>query len=206
MEDIVATLTVNRSRPEPDEGTFMNDVVEFDVQPEDLRAFSHACLARNRVARREKRFTRIVSALSAIGLVVFLLVRPDIDREGFNLVVIGLSLLAVYPLIMRLQLGWQLRRALRDGDWRTVLGRHVLTLTSEGIRERTDAGDTFYRWHAVTDIFSSHDLIVFLLTSGSGYLVPARSLAGPGAKRAFEEQAKRLRADASGHGERHSSR
>ena len=68
----------------------MNDVVEFDVQREDLRAFSYACRARDRVVRREKRFTRIVSMLSAIGLVVFLLVRPDIDREGFNLVLIGL--------------------------------------------------------------------------------------------------------------------
>jgi YcxB-like protein len=191
--------------PKPDEGSFMTEVVEFDVQPEDLRAFWYACLARTRVVRREKRFTRLVSVLSAIGLVVFLLVRPDIDPEGFNLVVIGLSLLAVYPLIMRLQLGWQLRRALRDGDWRTVLGRHVLTLTSEGIRERTDAGDTYYRWHAVTDIFSSHDLIVFLLTSGSGYLVPARCFAGPGARRAFEVQANRLRTDAAGHGERDSN-
>lgn len=179
----------------------MTDVVEFDVQPEDLRAFWYACLARNRIARREKRFTRIVSVLSAIGLLVFLLVRPDIDREGFNLVVIGLSLLAVYPLIMRLQLAWHLSRAVRDGDWRAVLGRHVLTLTPDGIRERTDAGDTFYRWHAVTDILSSHELIIFLLTSGSGYLVPARCFSEPAAKRAFEERANRLRTDAAGHGE-----
>src|SRR5262249_20675616 len=126
----------------------MSDTVEFDVQPSDLEAFSHACLSRNRVASRERRFVRIVSVLSALGLVVFLLIRPQIDREGFRLVVIGLSLLAVYPLIMRLQLAWQLRRSLRHGDWRAMLGRHVLTLTAEGIREQTDVSDTFYRWHA----------------------------------------------------------
>jgi hypothetical protein len=183
----------------------MSDVVEFDVQTRDLEAFSYACLARNRVARREKQFTRTVSVLSAIGLVVFLLVRPGIDRGGFNLVVIGLSLLIVYPLITRLSVAWQLRRALRDGNWRTVLGRHVLTLTPEGIRERTDAGETFFRWHAVTDVFSSHDLVVFLLSPGSGYLVPIRSFAGLEAKRAFEERAKRLRTDASGPAEPDSS-
>jgi len=178
--------------------TSMSDVVEFDVQPRDLVAFSSACLARNRVARREKHFTRIVSVLSAIGLVVFLTVRPEIDREGFKLVVIGLSLLTVYPLIMRLSLAWQMRRALRDGDWSSMLGRHVLTLTAEGIREKTDAGDSFFRWQAVTDVFSSDEVIVFLLSPGSGYLVPTRSFAGTEATRAFEERARRLRTDASG--------
>jgi YcxB-like protein len=205
VPDDLEKTHVSRAGPTLTVGTSMNDVVEFNVQPKDLTAFSYACVARNRVGRRERHFTRIVSVLCAIGLVAFLLVRPDIDREGFNLVAIGLSLLAVYPLIMRLQLWWHLCHALRNGDWRTVLGRHVLSLTPEGIRERSDAGETFYRWHAVTDIFSSHDLIVFLLSSGSGYLVPARSFAGPEAKGAFEERAKRLRTDASGHAERDSS-
>lgn len=173
----------------------MNDAVKFDLQPGDLEAFWHACHARNSVARREQRFTRIVSVLSAVGLVVFLLVRPAIGREGFTLVVIGLSLLSVYPFIMRFSLARQLRRALRDGDWRSVLGRHVLTLSPEGIREETDAGDTFCRWQAVTDVFSSHDLIVFQISPGSGYLVPTRSFAGREARSAFEERARRLRSD-----------
>jgi hypothetical protein len=171
--------------------------IEFEVAPGDLEAFWRACHARNRFARRELRFTRIVSGLSAVGLVVFLLVRPEMDHEGFKLVVIGLSLLTVYPFTMRFWLAQQLRDALRAGDWRSVLGRHVLTLSPEGIREQTDAGETFHRWQAVTDVFSSDDLIVFLLSPGSGYLVPKRSFVGPEAIGAFEEQAKRLRNEAS---------
>ena len=178
----------------------MSDVVEFDLQPADLKAFWRACHARNRVARREMRFTRIVSALSAVGLVVFLLVRPEMDREGFNLVVIGLSLLAVYPFIMRVWLGQHLRDALRSGDWHSVLGRHVVTLSPEGIREQTDAGDTFYRWQAVTDVFSSNGVIVLLLSPGSGYLVPMRTFVGPEAISAFDERVQRLRNDASNRG------
>ena len=54
-------------------------------------ADTEECLARNRDAGREERFTRIVALFSATGLVVFLLVRPEIDRERFNLVVIGSS-------------------------------------------------------------------------------------------------------------------
>jgi hypothetical protein len=192
-------------RYDPDEAVSMSGTVEFDVQRSDLEAFSYACRARNRIASREQRFVRVASAFSALGLIVFLLIRPEIDREGFRLVVIGLSLLAVYPLIMRLQLAWQLRHALRHGDWRAMLGRHVLTLTVEGIREQTDVSDTFYRWHAVTDVFSSHDLILFLLSPGSGYFVPSRAFAEPEAGRAFEEQAKRLRTDASGLADLHSS-
>jgi len=105
-------------------------------------------------------------------------------------IVVVLALSGLLQLATR---AW-VKRMPREGAG--TLGKHVITLTVEGVAERTDVNQASHVWSAVSEICQDDHAIYIFLDRMHAHIIPLRSFTDADAARAFREEAERLRSAA----------
>ena len=74
------------------------------------------------------------------------------------------------------------------GKGRGLLGEHVLTITDEGLVERTDAGESLYRWKSFHKVKSTRRYFYIYVTDVFVQIVPKRIFASRDEAQSFRNE------------------
>ena len=70
---------------------------------------------------------------------------------------------------------------------RGILGRHVMEITEQGLREKTDMNDTLNEWSSICRVLSLWGYLYIYISEMKSYQVPERELP-PGELEEFESE------------------
>ena len=60
-----------------------------------------------------------------------------------------------------------------------ILGEHIITITEEGLREKTAINDSFHDWLGVIDILENQNYIFIFTEEIRAYIIPKKAFADP---------------------------
>lgn len=163
--------------------------IEFELMEEDLIAFNREHLKQSKTYWARLVFLVVVSAFvlwTTSRIATVLLWR----FSTYSLVIGGFLGLIVFDVLRWRNASRRLvRKMLRDGHGRSVLGQHRLSITSEYVCAETPAGEEKTKWHAIWKIVATNDYAFIYNTRYSAFVVPRRAFATQDAFRAFVKQA-----------------
>lgn len=176
--------------------TIVYDVGEEDVA--DLNLFSARSLPTVRHAILKK---QLGMSMSAAGLVLAM------DwASGTGVSATGLMLAIALAVVLFAFNRWQHPRAIRTavgnsaraGELKGVLGVHHLTLTAEGVLERSSIGEGKLLWGAIQSVMETTGPVYIFLQDGKALIIPQRAFASEADKTAFMDAAKHFYSAARG--------
>jgi hypothetical protein len=170
--------------------------VEYDLVQDDYVALNIHLNTHRSTGRRLAiaRWILMVLQIVLLGVVFY----PQLASGGIGLVmgllpIVGVAGLwiVVVPYVYRRWITSQVQAAITSQ--KTGLGHHSLTLTSQGIADRTQQGESTTSWYEVEELVTTHDHAFFYTSVTTAHVVPRRAFANDDAYDAFVEQATELR-------------
>jgi|Deesub1362A_J573_1020465.scaffolds.fasta_scaffold31039_1 hypothetical protein len=121
------------------------------------------------------------------GALLFFLIFYFSKNLVESLIFTGIYALAFIFLVPQLylrNLRKSIRKMLQEGENKGAIGRHRLTITPEGVIEKTDFNETKTAWSSVEKIAVTENGIYIYMSSIAAYIVPKRAFSS---KEAFNE-------------------
>lgn len=149
----------------------------YRLSESDFIALNRYVLLRHRRAV----VMNIVSTGAAVGLVAFVLLRSETHDTGASLIagaVVGLVTSCLYALYIRSQIRTDVSKHLAADS--NALGDREITVTPEGIRERTQSNDCFHAWSGLDSVGITRTHVFMHLDRFTAYIVP-RAMLSPDA-------------------------
>ncbi len=154
--------------------------VTYGITLEDLVALSLYHFKTSRSGRRTVRMWQVL----APGLGVLFIVLPTCWR-GSVAMVIGLVLWVIYsiawvlliPAFFRVFLKRNVTKAYKEGQNRSMIGRHTMTLGPDGVVDTTEFGEERHVWSVVEKIAEDENYVFIYLSATSAHVVPKRAFA-----------------------------
>jgi hypothetical protein len=166
------------------------EVVEEDVA--DLNLFTAHSLPAVRAAVLKKQ-AGMSSAAAAIVLAMDWASGTGISGTGVGA---ALALAAVLFAVNRWQhpraIRAEIRRSARAGELVSVLGVHHLTLTPDGVVEKSPVGEGKIVWGAVQSVMATTGPVYIFLQDGKALIIPHRAFASEAQKQEFMDTAERF--------------
>jgi len=160
-------------------------VAEFELTPEDLRAFNHFHYAHSPAMRRQ--YLRQWFTFPVVWLLLCVLIWYFADRTRGTPVRTFLDLwplfagvpfwLIYFPLAYR----WKLRKIiaamLAEGKSRSLFTRHRVSLSPDGVTDSTEFGQNSAKWGAVERVVGNDDYAFIYTNALAAAIVPRRAFA-----------------------------
>ncbi len=171
--------------------------VEFELTEEDLIAFNRKHLMQSR-RLWAWRAVFLACASSFVILVLWFLLPFLYGLYGSTVNFVGYQVFAgvLFGLLILYDvLRWRnasrrlVRKMLRDGHGRSVLGQHRLSISSDYVCAETPAGEEKSKWHAIWKIVATNEYAFIYNTPHSALVVPRRAFGTQDAFTAFVKQA-----------------
>jgi hypothetical protein len=148
---------------------------------DDLVAFSDFHAAHSTTVKQNIRLTRWTSAVLVIALTFAALtfVTDDsmaLSAKVFGALVGGVFMFVVVPHLTRWNLRVQMRKILREGRNKSVVGEHELEILDEGLLERTEYNETKSSWAGIERVVSTPQYTFIYITSVSAHVIPRESV------------------------------
>lgn len=150
--------------------------VSFTLLERDLVEFNLFHHDHSPTARRVMRRLKLMVALVAIMLALLSILNAQ--EPGQALYPVGLWLVAGVVVLVALQLLWprvvkgNARKLISEGVNRTMLGPRVVTISPEGISQRTNYSDSKYFWPCIERIVTNADYAFVYLSALSAIIIP----------------------------------
>jgi hypothetical protein len=81
----------------------------------------------------------------------------------------------LFPLFHHMETVRALRKAASEGDNRAVLGRQIISLSSDGISAQTQAGESRLNWSSIDRVAQSDKSIFLYISSTSALMIPKKA-------------------------------
>ena len=154
--------------------------VDYEITRDDLFAFQWRAVFTSPKAVRRTRWTY---AFWLVPIVLFAAV-PAIGPDGFVLSRISLTFIAIAfaicVLSQRILERWLMRRVIRrqvadERPQRGQLGRHTLSLSEDGLIERTAVGESRTAWTGVDRVEQDRAYIFIYTSAAAAHVIPKRA-------------------------------
>jgi hypothetical protein len=176
--------------------TVVYDVVEEDVADFNLFTIRSLPAVRSAVLKKQ--------GGTSAGAAVIVLAMDWASGTGIS--VNGLVMAFALAVALFALNRWQHPRAIRaavarsarTGELKGVLGIHHLTLTDEGVLERSPIGEGKLLWGAIQNVIATTGPVYIFLEDGKALIIPRRAFATEADKTAFMDMAERFYSAARG--------
>ncbi len=143
---------------------------------DDLVALQLYFFDHDRALRRQQ----VLLSMVPVVLVMVLLVLLSLKEGPSGLTWLGMGVAVVLALVMRRFTRQRLERSARlafaRGRGQRTLGEHRLSLSDEGIVERTANGDYTTPWSAITTVAETGTAVYILCGRSAGMVIPRQRL------------------------------
>ncbi|MGQ9807317.1 MAG: YcxB family protein [Armatimonadota bacterium] len=173
--------------------------MEYDFTLEDALAFNEYHFRRSPAGRRARlRHMFLPPAIwmgLALGFEAF--VGGDTNHSfAVALAAVSAMWILTAPLFLARQIRRSVQRMYGEGRNRALFGRHVMTVSSEGVTDEGPGTRTQTRWESVERIARSMDHLFIYLNAVAAHVVPARAFRDRGEFERFVESVRELAASA----------
>lgn len=167
--------------------------LDYDISEDDIVAFGMAGL---RASRPFRRLLWILVGLGCAVIALLWLLLLLVGRESWPawfLLVVGIPsmLLLVRPIIW-LRMPGVLRRNLRSGRNRTLIGKQRMELLPDGVRRVHSEGESKVAWTGIERLLRSRDHLALFIAANQAFVVPRRAFVRPADEADFVATAERL--------------
>ncbi len=151
-------------------------VVEFENSLDDVLALNQFHHEQSRSARRTRRLLQFGPA--AIPLLVFVVQIMGSSASAASALP-WLMFAAIWVVIMPLML----RRAMKkrvvqlfvQGEHQGIVGKHTLSLSADGVLDKTSHGRTKTGWRDVHKVVATNEYVFIYLSDTVAHIVPRRA-------------------------------
>lgn len=171
--------------------------IEYFIELDDLMQFNHFHTKNSRVMRRI--YLCLYIAPVALAFLDFL--RPS----HLSLISRAVGFLFYSALWLLVCSFWKwffstivMRKILKDGRNRSVLGRHEMLLEENEVMERTSLNEMRNAWSGIERVVENERYIFIYLSSSAAHVIPKRAFAAPEEARSFFETARSFHGRAQG--------
>jgi hypothetical protein len=166
--------------------------ITYEIEIEDLVKYNLYTLRSNRHTRRNLLIVRIT-----VALVLMMLSFLSISVRGITWldIIIWVFVLVYFlyaPIFHRGFIARAVRKAHPPEESRGTLGRHTITLTTNGLREESETGESSTLWRGISKISSNDQYIFFYLNPNLAHVVPRRAFPSDEDAERFLETARAL--------------
>lgn len=170
--------------------------LEYNLTAEDYIRFNEYHLAHSPMVRRNKWFFFVLPPLA--GCVAGLLTPTHIMARVITL----LLLFIIWPCFAFLywpaSIRHRLRKFMREGDNTTHFGKHIISISPDGLEEMSNAAKNSVKWKGVTKLVSAEHGIYLYNSAVSAYIVPNSAFTSETQREEFLETTMRYREQAAG--------
>lgn len=129
--------------------------------------------------RRSPALRRIMGLLQWLGAITIFL--AILMETGGIMGVIGAAIVAggfaaIYPLLLRRLIRWQVRLMYSEGRNKGTLGEHEMEICEDGVIERSPYRETKTAWAAIERIEITPEYTFLYASSMSAYVIPHKSI------------------------------
>jgi len=156
---------------------------QFNQTEDDIIAFILVHIKYSPAAWR--RWKIVALCLLFFGLALSLLFRDlqPLWMAGL-LTVMFIGLVRVFPKML-------FRKMAREGRNASLLGPRTVTISPEGVAEKTEVSESNYRWSTVERICTTDDYAFLYVSALSALIVPKRAFSAPSEFAAFVSEARK---------------
>lgn len=169
--------------------------IQYELNLDDLKAYLAYQYVKNpKVIRSQKLMLRICLPLSIFCLIMAILLAFS-AKDIFLSIIVGI--IAISGIFYSIYFVKFMLRIINQAANRTygqkpsrVIGKHWLLISSDGMTDVTDIGQSTTRWNGI-DWFASNEKYLFLVVRGSNfYIIPKNAFSNESSFNQFVETAK----------------
>lgn len=154
--------------------------IEFERTEEDMVEFNLFHIDRSPTIRKQLLVTQIIMALLIFVMslsVVYLRTSylPTISYVIGVVFSVGASL--VYPYIYKRSVTRQARKLFREGSNKSLLGRHELHLSPDGIHYKTISSESKINWSSIEKVVQNEKYVFMYIGALNAIVVPKTAFA-----------------------------
>jgi hypothetical protein len=166
--------------------------VAFSLEVDDIIAFHWHHYLVSPVVARGRRIVRVTGCLLlALGAACFWFEAPDM--LGILIALAGVGLLSVVSRrTARRGLAGTFQRHYGDEANRKLLGRRQVWLDPDGMRQRSDLIEAFWKWPAIHRIDQAAEHAIVYIGTSDGLVIPQRAFGSQAHFEAFIATARRF--------------
>jgi hypothetical protein len=162
--------------------------IGFERIQEDFLEFNLFHISHSPTIRRQVLLTQIVmGVLIFVGSTSGIFLSLGYLSLSIYIVVAIVSILATfaYPYIYRRSAISQAQKMLKEGSNKSLLGRHEISLSSDGIIYKTFAGESKLNWQSVEKVLQNDKYVFIYIGAINALVVPKNTFASSGQQKEF---------------------
>lgn len=162
--------------------------VVFERTQADFIEFNSFHIAHSPTIRKQLLLTRIALAVAALVLISLLgQLNENHSTSGDYILggIIGLVLFFGYPEIYRLSVVNNAKKMWNEGNNTSLLGRHEMFLSPDGIFYKTRAGDSNMSWASIDKMLQNDKYIFIYIGAINALVVPKDAFASDRERKDF---------------------
>ncbi|MFN8387301.1 MAG: YcxB family protein [Anaerolineales bacterium] len=162
--------------------------IEFERTEEDMVEFNLFHINHSPTIKRQlfaAQITMAVLIFIASMYIVYLQTRylPVISYVAGAVLSIGVGL--IYPYIYKQRTIKQARKLFREGSNKSLLGRHEMQLSPDGIRYKTIASESKTNWSSIEKVLQNDKFIFMYIGAINAFVVPKSAFASSEKQKEF---------------------
>jgi hypothetical protein len=156
--------------------------ITYENTLDDVVKFHHYAIEHSPTLRRNNLINHLVWTFSPLvgGIAIPLVQRTPISTTVFIMVVIGgmisLPIFALYPRYARQYREKQIRKLYSEGDNKSLIGTHTISIEPTGIRVRTDVSESSTQWQSIERICMTDDTTYIFVGAVNAYVIPKHTV------------------------------
>jgi hypothetical protein len=154
--------------------------IEFERTSNDLVEFNIYHIANSPIIKKQILFSQIIGGLSTA--LIFLFIAYSSTQSVSIGVIIGSLLAGALAFVGFLYFYrainlWQVKRMLREGNNKALLGRHAVTLSADGIFYKMEESESKMSWNSVDRVAQNGSYIFVYMGSVNALVIPKNTFA-----------------------------
>jgi len=167
-----------------DNNTLGQITIEYERTIDEITEFNLFHMSHSPSARQQILIAQIfvASLVFLVSLAVFYLLHQENKvLPSFKYIVALVASVVcffAYPAFHRSEVIREFRKATREGDNRSILGHHTITLTQENIFIKAPGGASTYTWSSINKVAQNDKYVFLYVSSINAIVIPKNAFSG----------------------------
>ncbi len=167
-------------------------LVQFEITLDDVVAFNRYSIQHSPGFRRN--YWIVMGGIPAMALIVALANSRSWHSLSFwfLLVAPAIVLMSIFPFWYKHEIDHTMKKIMRTGKNRGILGKHTILISEDGLVETTEVNESRWAWTGIERVEQIEHYIFIFVSSTSAHTIPKRAFASTEEATQFYNAAKTL--------------
>lgn len=161
--------------------------LQYQMRREDVLAFTREYHAASPTFRRTQTRVRLMLPIIMVILLIIITTRSGFDWTAVVIFPsLGLLWFFLYPAQFARNVERYCEKAIDEGSYSKNFGPCELTLSNEGLYDKSPSGESRFHWSAVDRVLLTDNYLFIFLNGPIGYPIPIADVGNEAARAALE--------------------